>query len=69
MTELETVLSVLSAPKVKKLCKELNIGPKGGQKHDGIEALIAHSKKKSFFASKTNPIASVILKKQVIVFQ
>ena len=53
----------MSAPNVKKLCKDLNIQAKGTQKQDGIEALVSHSKRKSFFAVKSNSIADVMFKK------
>lgn len=69
LSDLETVLHLLSAPNVKKLCKDVNVGAKGNQKQEIIDALISHSKKKSFFATSSNHIASIILKKYGYYFK
>ena len=63
LDDLPTVLNLLTAPNVKKLCKDMNIQAKGTQKQDSIEALLSHSKRKSFFAVKSNSIAGIMLKK------
>ena len=61
LIDLETVLDVLSAPAVKQLCKQMNIKI-GSKKEDCINALMNHSKKKSFFVKSSN-MTEVILKK------
>ena len=66
LNDLETILNILSSPSVKQLCKSMNIVSKGTQKKDYIEALMKHSKKKSFFAKPSdtnNTMANMILKK------
>jgi Fanconi-associated nuclease 1 len=66
LNDLETILNILSSPAVKQLCKGMNIGPKGNLKKDCIEALMKHSRKKSFFTKHSdtnNSMVNVILKK------
>ena len=62
INDLEILLKLLSAPEVKQLCKNMNIKAKGSQKTDHCNALIAHSKKKSFFTTKSN-LSDIIAKK------
>ncbi len=48
--ELEVLLELLHLPQLRKICKQLNIVPKKGtsQKKDFVQALLNHSKQKSF---------------------
>ena len=62
LRDLETLLKLLSAPDIKQLCKSMNIKGKSAQKVDLVNALLAHSKKKSFFTSQSN-LQDVIAKK------
>ena len=62
INDLEILLKLLSAPEVKQLSKNMNIKAKGTQKTDHCNALIAHSKKKSFFTTKSN-LSDIIAKK------
>ena len=66
LNDLETILNILSSPAVKQLCKSMNIGPKGTLKSDYVDALMKHSRKKSFFTKPSdtkNTMLNMILKK------
>lgn len=64
LNDLEAVLNLLTAPAVRQLCKGMNILAKGAQKKDFVQALLTHSKKKSFFTvSADKSLANVMLKK------
>ncbi len=64
LQDLESVLHILSAPSIKQLCKNMNIGCKGSTKKDFVSALLSHSKKKSFFTtSSKSSMSDLILKK------
>jgi hypothetical protein len=60
--DLETLLNLLPAPSVKKLCKEMNVGCKGSQKKDFVGALLGHSKQRSIFSGKKT-LSPIILNK------
>ena len=68
LDNLETVLSLLSAPNLKKLCKEFNLKPGGsGQKSDCVAELLAHSKKKTFsFNTKGDTSGPSILHQKIM---
>ena len=60
LDNLEDILELLSAPNVKSLYKKFCKG-KDHTKEEQVKALLNHSKKKSFFTSKTS-ITEKILK-------
>jgi hypothetical protein len=66
LEDLEATLKLLPAASVRKICKDFNLATKGNHKHDFIETLISHSKKKSFFGPKTS-MHQLIMKKYVLM--
>ena len=66
LDDIEKVLSLVSAPNLKKLCKDFNLRPQGGQKTDCINELLSHAKKKTFSFAKdsgTNVLHQKIMQK------
>ena len=55
LKDLEALLKLLPAPDVRQLVKTFNLQNRGSsQKTDHIAALLVHSRKKSFFSTKSN---------------
>lgn len=54
MEDFDKVLSLVSAPNLKKLCKDFNLKPSGNQKSDCINELSSHAKKKTFSFGKAS---------------
>ena len=68
LKDLEALLKLLSAPDVKQLVKSFNLQTKGvSQKTDHIALLLAHSKKKSFFTTKSNMYDNILNKARAML--
>ena len=70
LTDLETILNLMSAPNVKQLCKEMKISSKVTLKSALVDALIKHTKQRCIFVKKKddddnddNPIAKAVKSK------
>ena len=65
LTDLETILKLLSAPQIRAIAKEMAVTTKGGQnKSDFVGGLLKHAQKKSIFGS-ANTVESKVRKKAV----
>ncbi|TRY67681.1 hypothetical protein TCAL_02942 [Tigriopus californicus] len=64
LADLESILKLVPAPEIRLLCKEFKIVAQGTQKADFIQALLKHSRRKSFFLSSNGNSMEKILRRK-----